>query len=50
MVIKSKCSNCGKENEYSNKEWEGRELTLCNHCGHTLTVCGWFVVMMQKKK
>jgi len=40
--IKSKCSNCGKWNKYSRKEWKGRELTICIYCGHPLSICSFF--------
>ena len=42
-VIKQRCSNCGKDNEYTQKEWKGRENTLCKYCGHSLSVCGGFI-------
>ncbi len=41
--IKAKCSNCGKESEYSESEWQGRENTECKSCGHTLSVTGGFL-------
>lgn len=47
-MIKQKCSNCGKENEYSEKELKesfpnSRETLICRHCNKTLSVCGGFV-------
>lgn len=42
-IIKARCSNCGKDNEYFKEEWKRRENTLCNHCGHTLSICSGFV-------
>jgi len=41
------CSNCGKTNVYSIREYKGRENTLCKYCGHTLSICTWFVELMK---
>lgn len=43
MVIIQKCSNCGKKNKYADNEYVSREVTLCNYCGHTLTVTGGYI-------
>ena len=40
--MKMKCSNCGKENEYSEEEYTGRETTKCKSCGHVLSVTHGF--------
>ncbi len=42
-MIQQKCSNCGKENDYTKEEWKGREFTLCKHCNHTLSICNGFL-------
>jgi|GEM_PF-3804723 len=49
MITKQVCSNCGKTNVYTEKEWKGRENTLCKHCGHSLTVCFWIYSLMKQK-
>lgn len=46
---KMRCSNCGKENEYTQKQLDkvfpySRELLICKHCNRTLSLCGWFRV------
>jgi len=46
--MKLKCSNCGKDNEYTQKELDevfpySRERLNCRHCGHKLSVCGGFL-------
>jgi len=43
IKIIQQCSNCGRENQYSEREWKSREETLCWHCGHTLSICSWFI-------
>ena len=40
-IIKERCSNCGKWNEYSFDEFIDRETTLCNECLRPLSVCRW---------
>jgi hypothetical protein len=52
MIIQ-RCSNCGKDNEYSEEEVEkvfpySRETLLCKHCNRTLSVCSGFVDELEK--
>ena len=40
--IHSRCSNCNTENEYTLKDWEGREITACKKCLRPLSICHFF--------
>jgi len=42
-----KCSNCGKDSEYTEEELKAvfpfsRERLICKHCNHPLSVCSGY--------
>lgn len=50
MIIKAQCRRCGKLNRYEEKDWFGRENTICTRCHKPLTITSGFIYDSMEKE